>query len=287
MDVGAAGDGAIGRVTTVVVSRDRALALTRSLPCHAGRVVLVDNGSSDGTAELVRRRFPHVEVVELDENRGATARNLGVHLARTPYVAFADDDSWWAPGALARAAEVFDAHPRLGLLAARVLVGPRERPDPVCALMAASPLPAEPGMPGPGVLGFLACGAVVRREAFLACGGFDDVVFFFGEEERLAADMAAAGWWLAYVDDVVAHHHPTPPRDPAARRALATRNAVLTAVLRRPWRIVARRTLAAALGDPATRRGLLAVPPRLSRALACRRRLPAPVEGALRTLEGL
>ncbi|MBB2914610.1 GT2 family glycosyltransferase [Streptosporangium becharense] len=272
-------------VTVVVATRDRRDDLARSLPRHEGPVILLDNGSADDTAASVRRRFPHVEVVELGRNLGAPARNTGVRLAATPYVAFADDDSWWAPGALERAADVLDAHPRLGLLAGRVLVGPQQRPDPVCSRMAASPLGTEPDLPGPSVLGFLACGAVVRREAYLAAGGFDDVVFFFGEEERLALDMAAAGWGLAYVEDVVAHHHPSPARSPRARRALAARNRVLTAVMRRPWPVVARTVLAAARDGRDGRAGLRAAVPRLPRALTGRRLLPPAVEAARRALD--
>jgi glycosyltransferase involved in cell wall biosynthesis len=146
------------RVTVVVATRNRWPDLEQSLPRHEAAVILVDNGSTDGTPERVRERFPHVEVVELPHNQGAVARNIGVRRASTPYVAFADDDSWWAPGALARAAGLFDEHPRLALLAARMLVGPAERPDPVCELMATSPLGRDPDLPGPSVLGFLACG---------------------------------------------------------------------------------------------------------------------------------
>ena len=89
----------------------------------------------------------------LARNVGAAVRNAGVRRARTPYVAFSDDDSWWQPGALRRAAAALDADPRLGLVAARTLVGPGE-PDPVNEAMAASPL-REGG--GAAVLGFLAC----------------------------------------------------------------------------------------------------------------------------------
>ncbi|WP_219601622.1 glycosyltransferase family 2 protein [Nonomuraea indica] len=275
----------VEQVTVVVATRNRRRALAGSLPRHPHPVILVDNGSTDGTVGFVRRHFPDVEVVEAGRNLGAPARNVGVRMARTPYVAFADDDSWWAPGALERAAAVLDAHPRLAVLAARVLVGPEERPDPVCGEMAASPLGREGDLPGPSVLGFLACGAVVRRDAFLGAGGFDDVVFFFGEEERLAVDLAAQGWGLAYVEDVVAHHHPSPARDPAGRRGLATRNSVLTAVLRRPWSVVARRSLAALREGRHGWRGLRTAVPRLPRALANRRGLPPAVERARRTLE--
>ncbi|MEV5896804.1 glycosyltransferase family 2 protein [Nonomuraea fuscirosea] len=276
-------DGA--RVTVVVASRDRVRTLTRSLPLHPRPVILVDNGSTDGTARFVHRHFPDVHVVDAGRNLGAPARNLGVQLAETPYVAFADDDSWWAPGALERAADVLDAHPRLAVLGARVLVGPEERLDHVSALMRDSPLGVEPDLPGPSVLGFLACGAVVRKEAFLEAGGFDDVIFFFGEEERLALDLAARGWGLAYVDSVVGHHHPSPARDHQARKSLATRNALLTALLRRPWPVVARHVFEALRGGPAGWKGLRAALGRAPRALAERRPLPASVERARRALD--
>ncbi|MEU4549327.1 glycosyltransferase family 2 protein [Nonomuraea dietziae] len=270
------------RTTIVVATRNRRETLERTLPLHAGPVILVDNGSTDGTPDFVRRRFPHVRVVEAGRNLGAPARNVGVKLAPTPYVAFADDDSWWAKGALDRAADVMDAHPRLAVLAGKVLVGPEERTDPVSTLMARSPLP---GSAGPGILGFLACGAVVRRTAFLEAGGFDDVIFFFGEEERLAVDLAARGWELAYVEEVVAHHHPSPARDPRARLALAARNAVLTAVLRRPWPVVTRTVLRTARSGSPGRQGLRDAVVRLPRALARRRTLPRAVENARELLE--
>ncbi|GIH95164.1 glycosyl transferase [Planobispora siamensis] len=273
------------RTTVVVTTRNRRRELELSLKHHEGPVILVDNGSTDGTADAIRTAFPHVEVVELDRNIGAPGRNVGVRLARTPYVAFADDDSWWAPGALERAADVLDDHPRLAVLAGRVLVGTEEEPDPICAEMADSPLKVRPDAPGPSVLGFMACGAVVRREAFLTAGGFDDVVFFYGEEERLALDLAAAGWDLAYVDDVVAHHHPSPARDPRGRRILAARNMVLTAVMRRPWPVVARKVFEAARRGPEGRRGLRDAVRRLSPALAMRRPLPPHVETARRLLD--
>ena len=272
-------------LTVVVMTRDRWPDLKRSLTHHEAPVILVDNGSSDDTPDLVRAHFPHVQVVELGENLGSTARNIGVQRARTSYVAFADDDSWWAPGALAEAARVLDAHPRLAVLAGRMLVGDEERPDPVCAAMADSPLPPEPDLPGPSVLGFLACGVVVRRDAFLAAGGFDEVVFFMGEEERLALDLASLGWGLAYVDRVVAHHHPSPVRDTVARRARAGRNRLLTTVMRRPWPVVARAVADDLRQGPAGRVAVRQAVARLPHALRARRVVPPHVEAARRLLD--
>ena len=275
------------RVTVVVATRDRreqVLATLAQLRAHspASPVVLVDDAGSDGTPEAVCAAFPEVEVLRAPRNLGAGARTLGVRAARTPYVAFADDDSWWAPGALDRAAAHFDASPRLAVLAGRVLVGDEERLDPVCDLMAASPLPRRDDLPGPSVLGFLACGAVVRRRAFLDVGGFEPVIHFLGEEELLARDLAALGWGLAYVDGVVAHHHPARGGARPGRARLQRRNALLSAWMSRPAGVVVRETLRTARDD---RGALLDAARRLGPAVAGRRPVPAWVERDLRLLE--
>jgi len=218
----------------VMVTRDRRDTVLRALAQvpEGVPVCLVDNGSQDGTAAAVRAAFPAVDVVVAARNLGAAGRTVGAQRLATPVVAFADDDSWWAPGALERAAARFAAEPDLGLLAARVLVGAEERLDPVCAAL----------RDAPAVLGFVACGAVVRREAFLAVGGFDERYGVGGEEQRLALDLAAAGWRLAYDDAVVAHHHPAGGGRPD-RPWRALRNDLWSAWLRRPLPAAVRRTV--------------------------------------------
>ena len=282
-----AGAGRPADVTVVVVSRNRREDLLATLPRHEAPVVLVDNASTDGTVDAVRAAHPEVRVLALDRNHGAHGRTLGVAQARTPFVAFADDDSWWPPGQLARAAELMRAHPRLAVLNARILVGPEERLDPVCAEMASSPLGTAPDLPGPSLLGFVACGAMVRTEAFEAVGGFDPVVRFPGEEERPALDLATAGWGLAYVDAVTVHHHPSVRRSsPGRRQAAIWRSRLLTAVMRLPAADVTR-VLAGAVrcGRPGLG-GLARALPDLPAALRRRRPIPAHVRAALARLAG-
>jgi GT2 family glycosyltransferase len=274
-------------VTVVVMSRDRREDLLVTLPRHEAPVVLVDNGSTDGTVAAVRAALPEVTVLALEDNAGARARTIGAGHAGTEFVAFADDDSWWAPGDLARAARVMRAHPRLAVLQARVLVGPEERLDPLCAELATSPLGTPPDLPGPALLGFIGCGAMVRTDAFLAAGGFDPVVRFPGEEERLSLDLAAAGWGLAYVDAVTVHHHPSTRRhDPAARRTAIWRSKVLTAVMRLPPGDVVRTVVAGLRAGAPERRGLGRALPDLPAALRRRHRLPAHVLADRRLLAG-
>src|SRR5215207_6683861 len=116
-----------GHVSVVIATRDRAHELERTLRELAAlperpEVIVVDNGSRDGTPARAARAHPGARVIALGANHGAAARNAGVEASSGRYVAFCDDDSCWAPGALARAAALLDAHPQIGLLAARVLV---------------------------------------------------------------------------------------------------------------------------------------------------------------------
>jgi GT2 family glycosyltransferase len=274
-------------VTVVVASRNRRDELLATLPRHEARVVLVDNGSTDGSVEAVRAAHPEVTVIGLDRNLGAAARTLGVARAGTPFVAFADDDSWWAPGDLARAVDVMRAHPRLAVLNARILVGPEERLDPACAEMAGSVLGTPSDLPGPALLGFVACGALVRTEAFQAVGGFDPVVRFPGEEERLALDLATAGWAMAYVDDVTVHHHPSVRRHaPGRRQAAIWRSRLLTAVMRHHVPELAVVLRDAVRAGRSGVEGVLRAVPDLPAAVARRRPVPQGVRADLHRLAG-
>ena len=280
------------RVTVVMITRNRRDDLSRSLEKVTGlperpRVIVVDNGSDDGSPEAAGR-FPRVEVIRAGRNLGASARNLGLRRAETPYVALSDDDTWWEPGCLCRAADLLDAHPRLAVAVARVLVGSTDEEDPICRVMADSPLPAPPGLPGPPLLGFLAGALVVRRTAVLDAGGFEPRFFIGGEEELLTLDLAAAGWHLCYIDDLVVHHHPSPVRDGVSRKWLVLRNALWCAWLRRPLSVAAARTLRAVRSDPSSKavwRGLASALAGLPWVLRRRRVVPEEVERGLRLLE--
>ncbi|MEU2222924.1 glycosyltransferase [Streptomyces sp. NPDC018347] len=281
------------RVTVAVITRDRAGSLLRTLDALAALperppVVVVDNSRDDTTRRTVAGHPAITRLLRPVRNTGALGRNLAARHARTPYVAFSDDDSWWEPGSLARAAGLLDRHPRLGLLAARTLVGDEAAEDPLNAQLAASPLPSEPDLPGRPVLGFLGCACVVRRDAFLGVGGYHPLLFFGGEETLLAYDLAAAGWGVAYDPALCARHHPE-DHGRTGRSALVRRNHVLTTCLRRPWPVVLRAgtdlALAAATGRPGARRALRETAVRLPAALARRRALPPHVERAARLLD--
>jgi GT2 family glycosyltransferase len=281
------------RVSIVMITYNRAPEVLRSLE-HLSRlperpkVIVVDNGSTDGTIDLVKQRFPQVELIAARANLGAAGRTLGIDRATTPFVALCDDDTWWEPGSLGQAAGLFENHPRLAILTGRVLVGPEDREDPICIELARSPLPAEPDLPGYPLMGFLAGASVVRRSAFLDAGGFESRFFIGGEEELLALDLITRGWIIRYVPELVVHHHPSPHRNVSSRRSCLLRNALWSAWLRRPLWSAVRRTIRLMRAAPRDR----TMPLGLGQAIAGlpwvireRRVIPSWVEHRLRLLE--
>ncbi|WP_213767774.1 glycosyltransferase family 2 protein [Caballeronia sp. dw_19] len=227
------------KISVVVLTYNRSaqvletLARLSALPDRA-RLIVVDNGSTDATAEHIAERFPGVTLITAQKNLGAAGRNLGVASASTEYVAFCDDDTWWHPGSLSRAVQLLDQSPRVGVLSARVLVGEAGDTDATCRLMARSPLDAA-GLPGPSLIGYMAGACVFRTPLYRQIGGYESRFFIGGEETLASLDVLACGFAIVYAEELIVHHHPSPLRDSALRRRLLARNAAWVAWMRLSW----------------------------------------------------
>lgn len=281
------------RVGVVMITYNRREEAVRSvgrllaLP-EKPRVVVVDNGSSDGTARAIAEAHPDAELIASPTNLGAVGRNVGVERLDTPYVAFCDDDTWWEPGSLRAAADALDDHPDVAVLTARILVEPGAREDPIVPELRDSPVPGRPGLPGPALGSFLAGASVLRRSAFTGCGGFSPRLWLGGEEELLAVDLATAGWELCYLESLTVHHQASTLRDPTGRRRDGLRNTLWFTWLRRPVRPALRRTVHLALTVPRDRTSAAAFAAAVRGApwvLRHRRRVPPRVEARLASLD--
>jgi N-acetylglucosaminyl-diphospho-decaprenol L-rhamnosyltransferase len=168
------------------------------------------------------------------------------------------------------------------------MVEPQGRLDPICAEMAASPLPRTGDIPGAPLLSFLAGASVVRRGAFLAAGGFEPQLLIGGEEELLGADLAEAGWAMAYAPELETHHQASHLRDPHLRRRQGIRNTLWFTWLRRPWPTALRHSWAVVASLPRDRTTFAALIDTLrdvSWVAANRRVVGVGVEGGLLALE--
>lgn len=181
---------------------ERTLAALRGHEAPAFEVIVVDNASTDGTAEWIGAEHGWVRLIRLPRNLGPTgARNVGVANARAEYVVLLDSDAEPLPGALAAIARRFDADPGLGAVNALQIDLRTQRP---WWWWGPHGYPAEDWIDREFETAFkIEEGASgVRRSAYLLAGGFDERFFMLVEGRDLAARVVRAGFRVLYCPEV-------------------------------------------------------------------------------------
>ena len=145
----------------------------------------MDDGSSDGTPELMRQQFPEVRFYQLASARGpAFQRNRGTELASCKIVFSLDDDAFFAsPQTVAQTLAEFD-HPRVGAVAIPFINVQQDRA-------------IRQQAPSSGIHvsdAFVGAAHAVRRDLFLRIGGYREHFFYMGEEGDLCLRMMNAGY---------------------------------------------------------------------------------------------
>ncbi len=179
-------------------------------------VLIADNGSTDGSLDLLAREFPEVRVLALGRNLGFTgACNAGLRAAHGDFLALLNNDTEAHPDWLREVLAAFERHPRAGLIASKMLLFDRRD-----ILHTAGDLFKTDGTPGnrgvwetdhgqyPEGPVFSANGgsAVYRRTLLDQVGLLDDDFFFSCEDVDLAWRAQLAGWPAVYAPQAVVYH---------------------------------------------------------------------------------
>lgn len=181
----------------------------------------MDNASVDGSAGMVRREFPHVQLIANTENRGfAAANNQGIAVAKGRYILLLNSDTIVLDGAIARTVAFADAHDEAGIVGCRVLNADRTL-QPTCFMfpsllnMLLSSTYLYKLWPRSRFFGrermtwwrrddirdvevVTGCFMLARRDAVDQVGGMDDAFFIYGEETDWCYRVRRAGWRIMF-----------------------------------------------------------------------------------------
>ena len=195
---------------------DRCLDALRRQGVPSCELIVVDNASSDGSANLVRSSHPDVRLIELDRNRGfAGGNNAGAASARSDYLVFLNNDTRVRPGWLQALIDVADRDPSVGLVTSQIVY--MDAPDVVDSagdgyLRAGGGFKHFHGLPSASASSsrevFGACGGafLIRRSLFETLGGFDEDFFMVYEDVDLSYRARLLGARVIYAHDAVVEH---------------------------------------------------------------------------------
>jgi len=212
-------------------------------------IVVADNGSTDGTADIVRTHPSRAELIEMGVNAGIAARNRAAEASRGEYLLLLDDDSYPLPGAIETLLEAFVRQPRTGVLGGLVNdLDSRGRPVPneqpgSFDWSLRSGARGEPPRDGFPATFFPEGACMVRRQAFFEAGGWFEPLFWVDLEFDFAARLLQRGWDVRYLPQAAFQHLPRPGRgsDFAVRQRLRVRNRLWYFWLRFPLRLAVTR----------------------------------------------
>ncbi|MGB8643939.1 MAG: glycosyltransferase family 2 protein, partial [Anaerolineae bacterium] len=219
-------------LTVIVVSwntrellRNCLASLARSVDL-AAETIVVDNGSADGTLEMLAADFPAVRVIANAMNRGfAAANNQGLAAAHGRYFLLLNSDTVVAPDVLSRLCAFMETHPEAGASGPQLhnidgTLQPSGRAFPTLfqAVTALLPMPRalRKTLASPverrdytqvAMVDELSGAALcLWRTAIEQVGGLDEDFFFLGEDVDLCWRLHAAGWKIYYVPQAVVTH---------------------------------------------------------------------------------
>lgn len=209
--------------------------------------IIVDNGSRDGSGELIRTRYPWVQLVEFGANRGfSAAANEGIRRSSSEFVVLLNNDTRADPRWLERLVAAMDETPDAPLAASKLLsFDPPHHIDAAgdsYSLSRASGFRIGEGEPASSfdrrswVFGASAAAALYRRSLFDDIGLFDEEFFLLFEDVELDLRAQVAGHRCLYVPDAVVYHKRGASTDTWSPevQALALRNRVWAAAVNLP-----------------------------------------------------
>jgi len=203
------------RLSIVIVSyntldllRDCLLSILPQLGIR-DEVIVVDNASGDGSADMVANQFENVTLLANNENLGfGKANNRGIALANGDLIWLLNPDTRLMPASLDNAVGFMAANPSMGM-AGTALIYSDGSPQSSVERSYPGHRYARQMLGGlPGTIAWVMGASILaRREVLAAVGGFDEQFFLYGEEVDLCLMVRKKGWPIGFIADSVVVHH--------------------------------------------------------------------------------
>lgn len=197
-------------VSVVIATWNRKSELRNTLRHYQGQsyqkieIIVVDNGSTDGTADMIAKEFPTVRLIKLNENLGVKAYNIGMKESRGQIVVVSDNDSYLEPTGVQKIIHKFQqGSPKLAVAACEIVYLPHN------AVYQWYPHPVDKR--GPKADGypshlFIGAGAAIKKEILEKVGYYPEEFFLYMNEVDLCTRIIGAGYEVRYFPDIVAYH---------------------------------------------------------------------------------
>jgi len=230
-------------VSVLIVTWNRradVLETIRSIYAQAYRnfeIIVVDNGSTDGTVDAIRQSYPEVKLIALDRNVGISAgRNVGIAAAQGDIIFCLDSDASLAHDTLANLVHKFQTESEVGVINSKIVNAYTKRLDggPGWVYSERSKLDQDSEFLS---WSFSEGGAAIRREVFDQVGPFWEFLFFGCEGQELSLRVWDAGYKVLYYPKSIVYHRESPHSRIADERReyLFFRNSLCIYLVRYPW----------------------------------------------------
>ncbi len=215
--------------------------------------ILVDNGSSDGSIEFVKKHFPWVRVLSLDKNYGYSGgNNRGINMSKGTYIVLLNNDTEADPLWLEELVATIKKNPKVGFLASKVLFHEdRETIDAAGDSFTLGghgfkihngQMDLKDNQSPKEVFGASGVAVLFRQDVFDRVGYFDEDFFAYCEDLDISFRARLAGFKCLYVPTAVVYHHVsgTTGKFSAQQFYLTNRNMLLTYLKNMPGRFIFR-----------------------------------------------
>lgn len=185
-------------VSIAIITFNRLMSLIESLRVILNQdyknieIIVVDNNSTDGTADYVNNNYPQVKLIKLSKNIGISSWNEAFKISKGEYIMVLDDDSYPLNGTILKGVEEMINNTEIGIIAFNVI-------NLKFYFSESAGIEKNPIL-------FVGCGALIRKNLFVKIGYFNELIFIYFHEIDFSIRCLNSGYKINYLPEAIVVH---------------------------------------------------------------------------------